>query len=60
MDMKRKHGPSIQSKHVKALHRIAYMLYTEALATDVKALDLSIKTFEARRIDRTDPLLDLL
>ncbi len=40
-DMKRKYGPSIQTKQVHALHRIAYMLHTEEPVIDVKSTDLS-------------------
>jgi hypothetical protein len=55
MDLKRKYGPSIQTRQVHALHRIAYLLHTEEPVIDVKTPDLSIKTVEARRIRLIHP-----
>jgi hypothetical protein len=55
-DMKRKYGPSIQTKQVHALHRIAYMLHTEEPVIDVKSTDLSISVVEARRVRLIHPV----
>jgi hypothetical protein len=55
--MKRKYGPSIQTKQVHALHRIAFMLHTEEPVIDVNSTDLSmISVFEARRVRLVPPV----
>jgi ribonuclease HI len=55
IDLKRKYGACIQARQVRALHRIAYMLHTEQPTTDIRAVDLSVKTVEVKRIRLIHP-----